>query len=73
MQLIKMWKEMLRMFKNLDATNTGNISVSNFKTVLQSCGISFTSDDQCLILEALDPAISGFVNYQTFLNAIFDH
>lgn len=70
--MTKNWREMQRTFRHLDTTNSGVISVSNFRKVLEHCGIKLDSDDIYHILEALDPSLSGTVNYRTFLIVIFD-
>ncbi len=60
------------MFKNFDSTGSGFISVTEFKGVLQHCNIRLSSEQYYHIMEALDPYLSGLVNYQTFINSIFD-
>lgn len=60
------------MFKSVDSTGTGNISVKMFKKVLNHCQLKLDNEQLYHLLETLDPQLSGQINYHVFLNVILE-
>jgi len=56
------------MFKQRDFKQSGTISVSAFKECMDTTKINLTDEEVYSVVHKLDTDMSGFVDYNQFLN-----
>lgn len=71
-KLTKKWIKLRQLLRNIDSAGKGNVTITNFKMMLEECDVQLDSEQLYQVLEALDPNLSGFIHYPTFFNIIFD-
>lgn len=54
----------------MDTSNTGHLSVLDFKKVLKSCDINLHPEDFYHILSEFDENMKGKICYEDFLNQL---
>jgi len=62
------YKELRRMFKQRDFRQSGTISISAFKECMDTTKINLTDEEIYSVVQKLDSDMSGFVDYNKFLN-----
>ena len=63
---------MRRLFKRTDRDHSGKVTVKELIGVLAQCDIELSNEQLFHILEALDPDLSGRVNYSDFINIVLE-
>ena len=72
LQFVKDFKSLRRAFRKFDRHGTGELTATDFRTVLSSCNVNVTQEDLYHIMSLFDTALTGTVSYEQFIDQIMN-
>lgn len=67
------WKEMRRMFRQIDTSSTGLVEAPEFRYVLRQFNVNLDEDEFYHLLSYYDKHMDGKLNYNDFIRAYLNH
>ena len=71
--VLENWKEMRRVFRNVDNVNAGVVDSLQFRQVLRQFNINLSEEEFYHLLSYYDKNLNGDISYNDFIRAYLQH